>query len=117
MKKIYFYFTFLILCFTNLSFGQTQLEMNQTADLKFKKADAELNLVYNKLIKILNKKEKQLLIKAEKDWIKFRDSHCDFEGSQYEGGSIYPLVYSNCLTELTCKRIAELKANIENRNL
>ena len=86
-------------------------------DASCKKADTELNIVYNKLIKTLNNKERQLLIKAEKNWIKFRDSHCEFEGSQYEGGSIYSLIYSNCLTELTCKRIAELKANIENRNL
>ncbi|MNT18427.1 hypothetical protein D3C72_1536360 [compost metagenome] len=66
---------------------------------------------------ILDKNEKPLLIQAEKDWIKFRDSHCKFEASQYEGGSIKPLIYSTCLEELTRKRIAAIKASIKNRNL
>ena len=65
---------------------------------------------------ILTKNEKPLLIQAEKDWVKFRDSHCKFEASQYEGGSIQPLIYSICLEELTKKRIEEIKASIKNRN-
>ena len=117
MKKKYFCLTFLILCFSTISFAQTQLEMNRTADVKFKKADAELNKIYNQLMKMLDKNEKQLLITAEKDWLKFRDSHCKFEDSQYEGGSIQPLIYSSCLEELTRKRIAEIKASIKDHNL
>jgi uncharacterized protein YecT (DUF1311 family) len=117
MKIKHLCFAFLIFCFTNISFAQTQMEMNQTADVKFKKADAELNKVYNQLMKMLDKNEKQLLITAEKDWLKFRNSHCRFEASQYEGGSMQPLVYSSCLEELTRKRIAEIKASIKSRDL
>lgn len=91
--------------------------MNQTDLQNFIKADNELNKVYNQLMKILDKKEKQLLITAEKDWLKFRDSHCEFEKVQYEGGSIQPLIYSTCLEELTRKRITEIKTSIKNRNL
>jgi uncharacterized protein YecT (DUF1311 family) len=103
--------------FCNHSFAQTQLEMNETANSQYKKADAELNKVYKQLMNILDKNEKPLLIQAEKDWIKFRDSHCKFEASQYEGGSIKPLIYSTCLEELTRKRITAIKASIKNRNL
>lgn len=91
--------------------------MNETAYANYKKADTELNKVYKELLSILDKNEKPLLIQAEKDWVKFRDSHCKFETSQYEGGSIQPLIYSTCLEELTEKRIAEIKASIKNRNL
>jgi len=108
---------FLILFLSNLSFAQTQLEMNQAADAKFKKADAELNKVYKQLMTMLDKNEKQLLIIAEKDWLKFRDSHCKFETAQYDGGSIQPLIYSTCLEDLTQKRIAVIKASIKNRGL
>lgn len=66
---------------------------------------------------ILDKNEKPLLIQAEKDWVKFRDSQCKFDASQYEGGSIQPLIHSNCLEDLTKKRIAEIKGSIKNRNL
>ena len=117
MKIKHLYFAFLIFCLTNVSFAQTQMEMNQVAAIKFKKADTELNKVYNQLMKMLDKNEKQLLITAEKDWLKFRNSHCKFVASQYEGGSMQPLIYSTCLEELTRTRIAEIKASIKSRDL
>lgn len=116
MTKKYFFITLLLLCFCSNSFAQTQSEMNATAYTNYKKADAQLNKVYKQLVAILDKKEKPLLIQAEKDWVKFRDSHCKFVASQYEGGSIQPLIYSSCLEELTKKRIAEIKASIKDRN-
>jgi uncharacterized protein YecT (DUF1311 family) len=91
--------------------------MNETANANYKKADAQLNKVYKQLMTILTKKEKPLLIQAEKDWVKFRDSHCKFEASLYEGGSIQPLIYSTCLEELTKKRIVEIKDSIKERDL
>jgi uncharacterized protein YecT (DUF1311 family) len=41
--------------------------MNETAYANYKKADAQLNKVYKQLMSILDKKEKPLLIQAEKD--------------------------------------------------
>ncbi|WP_348812927.1 lysozyme inhibitor LprI family protein [Flavobacterium maritimum] len=93
--------------------AQTQMEMNRTAHNDFKKADAELNKVYKQVMKILNEKEKKLMIKAQKDWLTFRDSHCEFEIEQYDGGSMQPLIHSNCLTERTNDRIEDLKAILE----
>ncbi len=116
MKAKYFYIAFLAIFFSNTSFSQTQLEMNQAAAANFKKADVELNEVYKQLMTMLDKKEKQQLIIAEKAWLKFRDSHCKFEAQQYDGGSIQPLIYSTCLEDLTKKRIAEIKASIKSRN-
>lgn len=91
--------------------------MNETSYVNYKKADNQLNIVYKQLIAILDKNEKPLLIQAEKNWVKFRDSHCKFDASQYERGSIQPLIYSTCLEELTKKRIAEIKDSIKDRNL
>ena len=106
----------LFLCFSNSNFAQTQQEMNQTAQKSYEKSDKELNEVYSKLIKSLDKTEISKLIAIQKLWIKFRDSHCEFESSLYEGGSIVPLIYANCLEELTKKRIEELNQSIKNRN-
>ncbi|RVT72734.1 DUF1311 domain-containing protein [Flavobacterium sufflavum] len=117
MKNKYYFIAAILICFSNISFAQTQSEMNVTANAKYKKADAELNKVYKQLMAILDPNEKPLLIQAEKDWVKYRDSHCKFDTSQYEGGSIQPLIYSTCLEELTRKRIAEIKASIKERNL
>jgi uncharacterized protein YecT (DUF1311 family) len=117
MKNKYYFIAVLILCFSNISFAQTQSEMNVTANAKYKKADAELNKVYKQLMSILDQNEKPLLIQAEKDWVKYRDSHCRFDASQYDGGSIQPLIYSTCLEELTRKRIAEIRESIKERDL
>lgn len=117
MKNKYYLIALVLFCFNNNSFAQTQSEMNAAANAKYKIADAELNKVYKQLMAILNKNEKLLLIQAEKDWIKYRDSHCKFDASQYEGGSIQPLIYSTCLEELTRKRIVEIKAGIKKRDL
>lgn len=114
MKKALLLF-FMVLSIQLLA--QTQSEMNETAYANYKKADIQLNKVYKQLMVILTKNEKPLLIQAEKNWVKFRDSHCKFEASQYEGGSIQPLIYSTCLEELTKKRIEEIKASIKERNL
>ena len=112
-KKYSFIIMFIVLSANFNLAAQTQAEMNKTAHDDFKKADAELNKVYNQVMKILNGKEKQLLISSQKDWLKFRDSHCKFEIEQYNGGSIQPLIYSTCLTERTNDRIDDLKAILE----
>jgi len=117
MKNLFVYFStvFLFSLSTNL-LGQTQAEMNQTAINNFNKADSELNQVYKKLVKKLTEKEKNLLIAAQKNWIKFRDSKCEFEKEEYDGGSIQPLIYYTCLAECTNERTKELKSNLEDRD-
>ncbi len=105
---LFFFFT----SFCNDSFGQTQAEMNQTAIDSYKIVDAELNKVYNELLKTLSAKEKKLLITAQKSWIKFRDSHCTFEAEEFDGGSIQPLILITCKEECTKKRIEELNSSI-----
>lgn len=105
----------IFLSFGNTIFAQSQLEMNLTALKNYEKSDKELNKVYATLIKSLDKTEAQVLIKAQKNWIKFRDSHCEFESLQYQGASMQPLIHSNCMEEATKKRILELKQSIKNR--
>lgn len=105
------FYTLLFLLFIGFLpvFSQTQAEMNQTALNDYKVVDQKLNKVYQELIKNLPPKEKALLIKAQKSWIAFRDSDCEFAISAYEGGSIQPLIKYTCLTEATQKRIEALE--------
>jgi uncharacterized protein YecT (DUF1311 family) len=114
-KKHFLFILFILLVWNHNLLAQTQAEMNQTAINDLQKADIVLNKVYKQLIKTLDEPEKQLLIKAQKDWLKFRDSHCEFESAEYEGGSIQPLIHSVCLTECTKNRIDDLKASLESR--
>lgn len=113
MKNIKLLIITLLLFFSNNLFSQTQGEMNEIAMKDFKKADKELNQLYKELFKMLSEKEKTVLIIAQKNWIKFRDSHCDFEVMEYEGGSIQPLIKYNCLETQTKNRIKDLKNILE----
>ncbi|MCL9802634.1 lysozyme inhibitor LprI family protein [Pseudomonas sp. AKS31] len=88
-----------------------QATMNQCAGQDFKAADKELNTVYQQITARLkdNPEGKKLLVGAQQAWIAFRDAECKFSASGVSGGSVYPLIYSNCLTSVTKVRVAALK--------
>ena len=102
--------------FNSFVSAQTQFEMNLEASENYKKADAELNKVYKQLVNILDADTKNLLKKAQLDWIKYRDSHCAFEGNVYEGGSAQPMAISMCLETVTRTRTHELQVSLEERS-
>jgi len=87
-----------------------QQEMNICADKDFQAADGQLNAVYKKTMADLDDHSRDLLRAAQREWVKFRDAECTYLSAQNEGGSIYPMVYSGCLTTLTRERIKQLKA-------
>jgi uncharacterized protein YecT (DUF1311 family) len=117
VNKIVFSLLFLICGLPCDLSAQTQGEMNDEAYENYKKADKELNEVYQRLIKRLDKKEKAMLVQSQKDWLKFRDSHCDFTAEENEGGSMQPMVWAMCLEEKTRERITDLKECINSRGL
>lgn len=105
----------LFLKLSTTSFGQTQLQMNTEAANKYKAADKELNKYYKLAIESVDTKQKKLLIEAQRNWIKFRDAKCVFEAARYEGGSIQPLVKSQCLEATTKIRTEDLKTIINSK--
>ena len=112
MKQTFLILFFIIFAFSNNLHGQNQMELNFEAKAKYEKSDAELNKTYKKLMGLLDSKFKKRLTETQRIWLKFRDSTCDFESDQYEGGSIQPLIYFNCLENQTQKRIEDLKNNL-----
>lgn len=93
----------------------TQGEMNQCAAQAKKAADDELNSLYKQITARLkdNPEAKQLLVKAQRAWIGFRDAECNFSASGVEGGSVYPLIYGNCITALTKARVETFKTYLK----
>lgn len=89
--------------------AMTQFAMNGCAAREFQKADAELNKIYREMMKDAGTAEKVKLRAAQLAWIKFRDAHCDYEAFGNKGGSIYPMVYSFCLAEVTGERTRQFK--------
>ncbi|MGI8934387.1 MAG: lysozyme inhibitor LprI family protein [Phormidesmis sp.] len=88
---------------------QTQQAMNRCAQASYTQADAELNRVYQAVKAEQPSSGKRALGKAEVAWLAFRDLDCEFERSQFDGGSMAPMIYSGCLSDRTQTRTAELR--------
>ena len=95
--------------------AQTQAAMNAQARADFKQADAELNKTYQALLaKLRDAESKQKLKETQRAWITSRDAEAARAAKEAEGGSIAPTLRYETMTDLTRKRIAELKAMIDN---
>ena len=92
----------------NVSHAQTQSEMNQSANVDYKKADAELNKSYRDVFNKLDASGKTDLKAAQNAWIKYRDLDCKFQSGGAAGGSVQAMVVAGCLTGKTIARTKEL---------
>ena len=88
---------------------QTQTDMNRCASIELEAETKKLNKTYRDFQTKLNSTQRQQLKKVQLAWIKFKDLACKFETSGSYGGSVYPMVLSNCLTEKTQQRNKELE--------
>lgn len=86
----------------------TQLELNTCSAQQYQAADKKLNQTYQAAIKRAAAPQRDLLKKAQQAWIALRDADCNFIGSGTEGGSVQPMIISQCLTEKTVEREAFL---------
>jgi uncharacterized protein YecT (DUF1311 family) len=111
--------------------AMSQTEMNLCSGEEYRRAGARLNAVYAKALALMghdldeargrNDKRQEAyeqtaidkLKAAERAWIQYRDLHCDAAGQQYEGGSMRPMVVSDCLKQTTDHRIEEIKQAYE----
>jgi|SRR5580765_701625 len=109
----------------------SQRQMDDCAAFEYKQADAHLNKVYRKAVQYMaddlaraQKRGDQKQIKyeetaiaslkeAERTWISYREIQCKAAAQQYEGGSMAPMIYSQCLTTVTEHRTADLKSIYE----
>ena len=91
--------------------ASTQSAMNECAGKQYKQADSQLNALYKQINSRLQDSpdSKKRLVSAQRAWVAFRDAECSFAASGVEGGSVYPMIYSGCLAELTEKRVAAFK--------
>lgn len=93
-----------------------QADLNRCAAQAFKREDTRLNSLYKELIGRSDKAQAGKLKQAQRAWISFRDLHCQYEQSRYQGGSMAPLVHASCLGNLTRQRNDTLQAVIKDLN-
>ena len=87
----------------------TQLEMNKCAHKAYKKSDRRMNSVYRRAVRAQKGDHLRALRKAQRSWVAFRDNACNSYSNLGDGGSIRPLLYSTCLSQLTDERTKMLQ--------
>jgi uncharacterized protein YecT (DUF1311 family) len=108
--------------------AKSQLDLNECYANLYQSADTQLNATYNNIVGFMKKNlsvaqhdnnavlvthnETSLtkLLAAQRAWLAYRDAHCDSVKFQYEGGSIQPMVWSQCMADTTQQRITTLSS-------
>ncbi|WP_374831049.1 lysozyme inhibitor LprI family protein [Paenochrobactrum pullorum] len=95
---------------TDCSTVTDQTSMTKCAQDELYQADHKLNQLYQTIEKRLADatESKALLISAQRAWIAFRDSECNFSTSGTQGGSVHPMMLAMCKASLTKARNQQL---------
>jgi uncharacterized protein YecT (DUF1311 family) len=106
--------------------AKSQVDLNECYANLYQSADTQLNATYNHIVGFMKKNllvaqhdngsalithnETSLtkLLAAQRAWLAYRDAHCDSVKFQYEGGSIQPMIWAQCMADTTRQRITTL---------
>lgn len=88
----------------------TQADMNRCAHEDFLAATAEYSAAYKAVSDALPTLRRNLFRSAQTAWVRYRTAFCNFESSGAQGGSVQPMVKSQCDARMTRERTAELRA-------
>jgi uncharacterized protein YecT (DUF1311 family) len=93
---------------------QSQQAMNRCAGDANQRADKALNAQWAKVLAQFDDAEsRKLLLESQRAWLKYRDAHCEAATLDSRGGSIWLLLNSGCLAEMTRERTRELAELID----
>jgi uncharacterized protein YecT (DUF1311 family) len=104
------------------TFAQTQTQMNAQAGDRLRAADATMTAQWKRTYAYMKRLDAQdtsrgagvgyasALLESQRAWLRFRDTQCVIEGSEYAGGSMQPMARGNCLTRLTRGRTKQLES-------
>lgn len=96
----------------------TTPDLNACASIDQKKAEANLNKVYQRVLKTLERGDsatssdasvRNALVAAQRAWIKFREAGCNAVHQKYADGSIRTVMYLGCMQSHAERRIKDLE--------
>jgi len=88
----------------------TTIEMDSCAGTVFKKNYLQMIALYNGLAARYDAKNRSLLQASQRSWYKYMSDQCDFATAPTVGGTINPMIFTECKNDHTLVRIKELKA-------
>lgn len=88
----------------------TQAELNVCAHQDHLHEDKILNTLYRRLMSSLPDAKKRILRLEQRRWVKHKEQHCTEQANEVaEGGTMWPMIYDSCLTDITKRRTGELQ--------
>jgi uncharacterized protein YecT (DUF1311 family) len=93
--------------------AMTQTEMNIVAAQAYERAERKLETTIAELKEYFSPEEIAGLDETNEAWRNYQRKHAEFLASQYEGGSIKPLIYASALESVTIARIVELETELK----
>ncbi|WP_319531829.1 lysozyme inhibitor LprI family protein [uncultured Cohaesibacter sp.] len=87
--------------------------MLHCAAVALETADTELNAIYKRLISLKDEQGQEILRKAERAWIEFRDADCSLAADLFRGGSLEPVVFLDCRAAMTAERVKLLQSQVD----
>ncbi len=93
--------------------GGTSFNMSECVSAEAEFQDARLNSAYKKVLSGLPGDQKTALRNTQRSWIKYRDEKCELAGRRYDGGTIQPVIVTDCVMQMTAERSKELEGMIE----
>lgn len=91
-----------------LAAAETQTDMNIASGEVAACLDRRLQEKETEVAKTLDSAGRKLFQTATLRWREYRRAEVDFEGDQYRGGSIQPLIHNQTFIRLTKERLAAL---------
>ncbi len=100
--------------------AQTQAQMNRTAGSQYQAADAAMTRQWQRTYAYMKGRDAQdrsrgggfgyaaATLASQRAWLQFRDTQCVIEGGEFAGGSMQPMVDTQCKTRLTRERTTQL---------
>ena len=98
--------------------AEAQVELTFCAESDWKDADADLNATYKLAMAASKRTDTYLdakdrgaadyLLKAQREWITYRDDACAAEGYSAHGGTAEPMIIYDCRARLTRERTDSL---------
>ena len=111
MKKLIYPLIFSLFLSLPLSAQTGESELHY----QLKRADKELNAVFEKLKSKLGPDDRSALLKSQKDWLQFRTSNAEFKSMKdSRGGVIANKMKTSYEIEMTEERTKEIKSLIDN---
>lgn len=109
MIASFFWLPFIQASAADCNNAQTQGELNECAAIDYKKADKDLNSIYQQALKITTGEQQSLLKSAQRKWVIYRDADCKFQTQKTIDVSVYQMNVGICLKNKTEQRTKELK--------